>query len=180
MGTSMLVTRSFCNVSVLDLDSLTQILEEYPGATKQIYENASKQLMTKQVKAEAVVKNLQNKKVQRLLQSSKDNEKDPFILLDPHSRFSQIWNFLILIIICFNAIDLPYSIVFLSDTDETTWDLKIYIYSSYILDFVFMIDIYLHYCRFNFETNGVVNTDPLKIKERFMSEWESILDFIAV
>ena len=74
---------------------------------------------------------------------------------------------LILVIICYNAFDVPYSIAFLENPDVNEAGMKIYMYSSYFFDLLFCFDVYLNAFRFTFEENGVVNLDPQKVFERF-------------
>ena len=87
----------------------------------------------------------------------------------PNSKFRAFWDGLLCIITMWFAINILYRVGFV--LDEAVDDAFNLLIMDFVMDFIFIVDIYFKYTKFPYIENGVIVSDPELIKINYLSGW---------
>jgi len=165
---------TFCDLSHLSSRSYSIAMMEHPSQKQIIRDNYVKLHADEKQKVVVLLKNLEKEKVVNMT-SSEDEEsainikkkKDASSLFSsrifhPSDPRRTKWELIVLTVIMYYSIGIPLRICF---PGIHSWG---FFYFDYLVDTVFIIDIYLNYCRFAFVAfDGSVEANPEEIAKHY-------------
>ena len=92
-------------------------------------------------------------------------------IISPYSPWKNQWDFIIIILVLYNAIFIPVAIAFPDFEGESGW-------VGYFIDSLFIIDIFLSFRTAYIQENGIVNWNAKEIRKNYLKLWFTI-DLIA-
>jgi hypothetical protein len=99
-------------------------------------------------------------------------EKMPRCIIHPQTHWKTVWNIVMLLLIIFIAITVPYRISF---EDQTP---PVWLYTDIIIDMLFIIDVSMNFFTAIEDDNGELCTDHKKIIMSYVKTW-LIVDIIS-
>lgn len=174
---------TFCDISVLSVDDLCEVMTHFPNSEKIILNNVKRQKAQYDHQRKALQDNLRNEKIEDVLG---DRDKSLFSpttskskhLIHPQSFTRAVWTGVILCQMIYNMIEIP---LFLAFTPSMGWTTSFIgsLLLHIIADSIGVVNIWLHYSRFGFEEEGQIVMDPDHIHQRFWSNQHTKYNLIA-
>lgn len=99
----------------------------------------------------------------------------------PYSSFRLWWDLVCLFGLIYNSIVVPFMAVKVVDPNLSEEDIRSFtlgVLLDYLVDFFFIIDIYMHLNRFAYTEFGIVVTSLAKIRSKYLRTW-FWLDFFS-
>ena len=95
-------------------------------------------------------------------------------LILPESKFKMVWNLIIIALLLYTAIYVPYKIAFINEQDSVVTQIF-----EWTVDILFAIDIFVNFISvYEDRKTGVIILDRKKIAMNYIKSW-FILDLLA-
>jgi len=171
---------SYCDCFILGKDDFNEVMGAYlPKERRDITALVQDGLHVIQIQNTAVERNFLDrpKCIQRMEGSITNSfeEKEGTRLLQarfkPDHKLRHFWNFLILVICVYNAFSIPYRLSFGGNIETYTVD--------WLLDALFVVDVYLNMYEFSFVEEGELVSDRIKVRNHYFIGYFK-LDFVTM
>eukprot|EP00592_Proboscia_alata_P010539 CAMPEP_0194364498 /NCGR_PEP_ID=MMETSP0174-20130528/12409_1 /TAXON_ID=216777 /ORGANISM="Proboscia alata, Strain PI-D3" /LENGTH=2019 /DNA_ID=CAMNT_0039138563 /DNA_START=856 /DNA_END=6918 /DNA_ORIENTATION=- len=166
--TASVFALTYCDCFVLSKNDFNEMLEAYFPSTRKTIMNSIENCVNKKNKTNSSINRnfIEYPKCLRCT-GGPEVKKDPegtgteFATIRPDSIFRQIWNFIMLIAIVYNAWMIPYRLAFTSQIIKTNFIV------DWSFDTFFFLDIYLNYSKFSYVFQGELVTDKDSVKRNY-------------
>ena len=165
MATVYAVT--YCDCFVLSKEDFNEVLGAYQDTERrETTEAVARVIQNKVNKNRAVAKNFSElpKCLQRTQNTKVDSEEDQQQVdarIRPDNTFRQVWNFIILVVCCYNAMAVPYRLCFVGVKFSMTY------LTDWFLDVLFFVDVYLNMNEFSYIHQGELVTDKDRVRKNY-------------
>ena len=162
---------TFCDISVLSVDDLCEVMTHFPSSEKTILNNVKKQKAHYDHQCKALHDNLSNEKIEDVLGDRDQSLFSPTTAISKHMIHPQsftraVWTGVILCLMLFNTIEIPLFLAFTPSFGLTT-SFMVTLFVHIVADSIGFVNIWLNHSRFGFEEEGQIIMDPDLIQERF-------------
>ena len=108
----------------------------------------------------------------KIKQTPKKRVSRAFCIIHPESLVTLVWGLVMIILLLFTAVYVPFRIAYLDEVDLTLYVIE------WVVDGFFFIDIILNFFTAYYDDNNVLITDKLKIAKRYLKSW-FLIDIIG-
>jgi len=155
------VSPGYCDCLVLTKENFDDCLKDHPGESENLRVKIGKVLEKKKKVDVAVERNLEMyNKLDTTASKEQQDIKVTGLDIDrwhPDSHFRQWWGLVLLVVLIVYMFKIPFQIAF---AFSISWK---YFIVEYVLDLVFIADMWMCWNRFSFTTEGRLVTDPAEI-----------------